>query len=80
MTQYNFDSLPTVSEFSDYNSKIIYYNLTCSKIAELQKENRDRVKRIFELKKKYFNSFGLTNEAKEIMKKNNIKTYQGVKL
>lgn len=75
-----YEMLPLKHEFSDYNSTIIIYNTTKSEILKLQKENRERLNRIRELHKKYFNAYGLTNEAKQIFKKYNITTYQGVKI
>lgn len=70
--------LPThVHEFSDYNSLAIQYNLTVSEIAKLQKDNRQRMKKLDELRKKYFDGAQLKPEwvklAEERQKEQNDK-------
>jgi hypothetical protein len=58
-----YEILPThVHEFSDYNSLALMYNVTVSEIQALQKENRSRMKRLEELRKKYFDGAALKKE------------------
>lgn len=62
-----YQLLPThVHEFSDYNSVAIQYNITVSEIAKLQKENRQRMKKLDELRKKFFDGSLLKKEWVEL--------------